>query len=375
MVLLPCKCIFNQLLVKNTMLTATATEAENITPEAYAKEAGLRYVSDHSPGIKRLKTQEGTFSYQKSNGETITDEKTLERIKLLRIPPAWENVWICSTTTGHIQATGIDSRGRKQYRYHEKWHSARNSTKFDKMLKLGAALPQLRQQIQQDLRRQGFPREKIIATVVSLLDTTYIRVGNRYYAQTNKSYGLTTLRNKHVKLEGNDIKICFIGKKSIAHEVQLTDRKLIKIVKQCRELPGYELFQYLDEEGHRHPVNSEDVNSYLRENTGIDLTAKDFRTWGGSTLTIHKLLAEPKPESEKEVKKQVNDAVKFVAVKLGNTPTVCRKYYIHPLVLKSYESGQLAEEVSELGELPEGGLQREEVIFVRLLQAAAETEA
>jgi DNA topoisomerase-1 len=351
--------------------TSAAAEAEVMTPEAYAKEAGLRYVSDRGPGIRRQQTKKGTFAYVNAKGEALTDAKILERITRLRIPPAWQEVWICARPNGHIQATGIDSRGRKQYRYHDEWHSARNATKFDKMPQLGTVLPGLRERIKADVRLPGFPRDKVLATVVSLLDTTYIRVGNRYYAQTNKSYGLTTLRDKHVKIEGNTLKICFVGKKGISHEVEITDKRLARLVKQSRDLPGYELFQYVDADGRRCPVHSDDVNRYLRETTGVDLTAKDFRTWGGSTIALQRLLAEPRPDTDKEVQKKVVEAIKCVASKLGNTPTVCRKYYIHPLIVDTYTDGRLPEIAARVPEHDDTGLQYEERVFMTLLGAAA----
>jgi DNA topoisomerase-1 len=351
--------------------TLEASEAEVLTPEAYAREAGLRYVSDRGPGIRRQQTNEGTFAYLNAKGEALTDTKVLDRITKLRIPPAWQEVWICARPNGHIQATGIDSRGRKQYRYHEDWHSARNATKFEKMPQLGTVLPGLRQRIKDDMRLSGFPRDKVLATVVSLLDTTYIRVGNRYYAQANKSYGLTTLRDKHVKIEGDTLKICFVGKKSISHEVEITDKRLVRLVKQSRDLPGYELFQYIDADGGRCPVHSDDVNRYLRDVTSVDLTAKDFRTWGGSTLAIQCLLDKPRPDTDKEVQKKVVEAVKFVASKLGNTPAVCRKYYIHPLIVDTYTDGRLTEIAARVPEQDDTGLHYEERVFMTLLGAVA----
>ena len=342
-----------------------------MTPEAYAREAGLRYVSDRKPGIRRQQTKAGTFAYLDGAGEAVTDPKIIDRITKLRIPPAWQQVWICARPNGHIQATGVDSRGRKQYRYHEDWHSARNATKFDKMPQLGTVLPALRERIKADVRLPGFPRDKVLATVVSLLDTTYIRVGNRYYAQTNKSYGLTTLRDKHVKIEGNRLKICFVGKKSISHEVEITDKRLVRLVKQSRDIPGFELFQYIDADGGRCPVHSEDVNRYIREVTGVDLTAKDFRTWGGSTIALQRLLEEPRPETDKEVQKKVVEAAKFVALKLGNTPAVCRKYYIHPLIVDTYADGRLAELAGRVPQQDDTGLHYEERVFMTLLGAAA----
>jgi DNA topoisomerase-1 len=346
-------------------------DPELVSPAEFAKEAGLRYVTDTKPGIGRIKSEEGSFIYENTKGETITDQKTIDRILALRIPPAWENVWICPQANGHIQATGLDNKGRKQYRYHAKWQTARNSTKFDKMLSFGKVLLSLREKVEKDLQKPHYSRDKILATVVSLLDNTYIRIGNMYYAKTNKSYGLTTLRNKHIKEEGNQLKISFVGKKNISQEIVLTDKRLVRIVRKCKELPGHQLFQYIDEEGNRQPVDSEDINSFLRENTGIDLTAKDFRTWGGSTLAIKYLLEEPRPDTDKEVHKKQVEAAKFVASKLGNTPTVCRNYYIHPLVFESYATGELSSAATELkqdGEESHSSLQPEEQIFLALLE-------
>jgi DNA topoisomerase-1 len=343
---------------------------ETVSPEAFARETGLRYIVDNKPGLGRIKKEEG-YTYIDTANREITDQKVIDRITKLRIPHVWEEVWICPSANGHLQATGFDSKHRKQYRYHEKWQSARNLNKFSKMLPFGKKLSQLRQHIDEDLGEKQFTRNKILAIVVSLLDNTLIRIGNKCYEKANKSYGLTTLRDKHVKVDGKDVKISFVGKKSVCQEVTLTDKRLANLVRKCKEIPGFELFQYYDEEGKRHPVSSEDVNGYLRENTGIDLSAKDFRTWGGSITAIQRLLAEPRPETDKEIQKKMTDIVKMVASKLGNTAAVCRNYYIHPLVLESYVSGDLEKiaakktnyakaEFKELGE--------EEIVFLKLLE-------
>lgn len=348
--------------------------SDSISPVTFAKEAGLRYVSDRIPGYKRLKEGD-SYLYLNTNDEKITDEKTLKRIKDLKIPHVWEQVWICPVASGHLQATGIDSRGRKQYRYHVRWQHSRNTNKFSKMLAFGEALSGLRQKIDQDIEEKAFTRNKMLALVVSVLDNTLIRIGNKYYEKSNKSYGLTTLRNKHVKFEGKEVKISFVGKKNVAQEVVISDRRLVKLVQKCKELPGHQLFQYFDEEGNKYPVSSEDVNEYLRENTGIDLTAKDFRTWGGSTAAIKKLLEEPRPDTEKEIQKKLTEAVKYVASKLGNTVAVCRSYYIHPQVLESYAAGRLPEAIpgaKEKQEPENRWLQAEEVIFLNLLQTRNE---
>lgn len=349
----------------------TPLAPETISPVAFAKEAGLRYVTDQIPGFTRQK-RDNTYQYLDKAGKEITDEKITGRIEALRIPHVWQQVWISPVANSHLQATGTDKRGRKQYRYHAKWQTARNTNKFSKMLDFGKALPALRQQLEHDLVRKQFPREKMLAIVVSLLDRTLIRIGNKFYEKSNKSYGLTTLRNRHVSLGGKEVKISFVGKKNVCQEVTLTDKRLVKLVTKCRELPGHQLFQYYNEDGSKCPVDSEDVNAYLREQTSLDVTAKDFRTWGGSTTALKFLLETPRPETEKEAQKQTVEAVKTVAAKLGNTVAVCRKYYVHPLVLESYVSGQLEPVVEKSARAIQNNqwLQPEEVIFLRLLEAA-----
>jgi DNA topoisomerase I len=347
---------------------------ETVSPEAFAKETGLRYIVDNKPGFGRIKKKDAYIYIDTANKE-ITDQKVIDRINKLRIPHVWENVWICPSANGHLQATGFDSKNRKQYRYHEKWQSARNLNKFSKMLPFGKKLSELRQQIDKDLEEKQFTRNKILAIVVSLLDNTLIRIGNKCYEKANKSYGLTTLRDKHVKVQGKDVKISFVGKKSVCQEVVLTDRRLASLVRKCKEIPGYELFQYYDAEGNRHPVSSEDVNGYLRENTGIDLTAKDFRTWGGSITAIQHLLADPRPETEKEIQKKITETVKLVASKLGNTAAVCRNYYIHPLVLESYATGDLEKIAAKKANTRSREFQElddHEITFLRLLEEVAD---
>jgi DNA topoisomerase-1 len=344
---------------------------EAVSPVAFAKEAGLRYLMDNVPGFQRIKKGDG-YVYLDTAGKKITDKKIIERINALRIPHVWEQVWICPIAHGHLQATGFDSKNRKQYRYHARWQHSRNNKKFSKMLEFGKALSQLREKIDHDMEEKYLSRNKILAIVVSLLDNTLIRIGNKCYEKANNSYGLTTLRDKHVKIESGGMKISFVGKKSVCQEVVLTDQRLMKLVKKCKDIPGYQLFQYYSEDGKRYPVSSEDVNGYLKENTGIDLSAKDFRTWGGSVTALKKLLEEPRPETEKEVQKKIVDTVKMVASKLGNTTAVCRSYYIHPLVLESYAANTLKEAIPEAAEMDEEEnkwLQQEEIIFLNLLQA------
>ncbi len=307
-------------------------------PVATAKAAGLRYISDTRPGIHRVKTRTG-FRYTGPDGAPIRDKDTLSRIKSLVIPPAWTAVWIAPIPNGHLQATGRDARGRKQSRYHPRWREARDETKYERMTHFAEALPTLRQRVEHHLSLPGLPREKVLATIVRLMETTFIRVGNQEYARENKSYGLTTMRNKHVAVHGSDITFSFQGKSRVHHTINLHDRRLAGIIKRCADLPGYDLFQYVDREGATHHIDSADVNEYLREITGQHFTAKDFRTWAGSVLACM-LLSEIGPHtSVTEAKRNVVQAIKQVAGRLGNTPSVCRKCYVHPAVLETYLGG------------------------------------
>lgn len=320
--------------------------AEPPDPKESAQAAGLRYVTDARPGIRRIRAGRG-FRYVDPAGKTIKDPETLRRIRSLVIPPAWVGVWICPTPNGHLQATGRDARGRKQSRYHPKWREVRDETKYERMVLFAQALPLIRARVKEDLAKQGLPREKVLATIVSLMEQTHIRVGNEEYAKENGSYGLTTLRNKHVDVQGSKVTFSFQGKSKVHHTVSLQDRRLARIVKQCSDLPGYELFQYVDEDGTRHLVDSSDVNDYLREITGQHFTAKDFRTWAGTVLACD-LLRELGPfESATQAKKNVVEAIKKVAAKLGNTPAVCRKCYVHPAVLEAYLGGITAQEARQ----------------------------
>ena len=340
-------------------------------PVESAKAAGLRYVSDAKPGIHRVKKGDG-FSYVDADGKTVHDEATLARIKSLVIPPAWTDVWICASANGHLQATGRDARGRKQSRYHPRWREVRDETKYERMALFAAALPKIRARVKEDLAKPGLPREKVLATIVMLMEETCIRVGNEEYAKQNKSYGLTTLRTKHVEVNGTKIHFDFQGKSGVRHTVDLQDRRLARIIKQCHDLPGYELFQYLDEAGERHSVDSSDVNEYLRAISGAEFTAKDFRTWAGSVLACV-MLGEIGPyESETEAKKNVVAAIKSVAQKLGNTPSVCRKCYVHPAVLEAYLGGITIEaarkELDKEIEHEAVVLRAEEKAFLKLLE-------
>ena len=309
-------------------------------PARSAAAAGLRYTSDNKPGITRKKAGRG-YQYFDAKGERITDEKTLERIHSMVIPPAWTEVWICPSAKGHLQATGRDAKGRKQYLYHPDWQKARNVTKFGRMLSFGKSLPKLRAQIEKDISSGKLDRRKVTALVLSIMDNALIRIGNRQYAKSNDSYGLTTMRDRHVRINGSQVKFTFRGKKGVEHDIDLKDRRLARLVKKCKDIPGYDLFQYYDENGERQVLESGDVNEYLREATDQPFTAKDFRTWGGSVRMVKCLenVLQENPEMEKE--KCIKEAVKEVAKGLGNTPTVCSKYYIHPEVVNLFREDKL----------------------------------
>ncbi|EPL15996.1 DNA topoisomerase IB [Pseudomonas sp. CF161] len=300
----------------------------------------LHYVDDSQPGIRRKKLR-GKFCYFDADGQRLKDTDEIKRINALAVPPAYSDVWICADPRGHLQATGRDARGRKQYRYHARWREVRDADKYSRMLEFGGALPKLRRQLEALLAAPGFSRDKVMATVITLLDATLIRVGNSQYARDNRSYGLTTLRSRHVAVKGSAILFQFRGKSGIEHQITIKDQRLARIIKRCLELPGQNLFQYLDENGERHSVSSSDVNAYLQTLTGADFTAKDYRTWAGSTLALA-VLRELQWESETEAKKHIVEMVKGVSRQLGNTPAVCRKCYIHPAVLDSFLLGELA---------------------------------
>jgi DNA topoisomerase-1 len=306
-----------------------------------AKEAGLRYIVDDRPGIQRRRAGKG-FRYIGADGKTIRDRETLARIRSLVIPPAWKDVWISPVANGHLQATGRDAKGRKQSRYHPNWRAVRDETKYEHLLEFGQALPQIRKRIDEDLSLPGLPRQKILATLARLLESTLIRVGNTEYAKSNKSYGLTTMRNKHTHVEGSKVTFSFQGKSGVRHAIKLTDHRVANIIKRCQNLPGQELFQYLDEEGATHTIDSQDVNEYLREISGRDITAKDFRTWAGTVMACILLRQAEAFTSEAQAKRNVVRAIQEVARRLGNTPAVCRKCYVHPAVLDRYMSGSMA---------------------------------
>lgn len=324
--------------------------------------SGLLYVNDDDPGLRRVKAGDG-FDYRDPDGERITDAATLERIRLLAIPPAWTEVWICPSPRGHIQATGRDQKGRKQYRYHEAWRRDRDGLKFGRMIAFGRALPRLRARVEADLARRGLPRDKVIAAVVRLMELTLIRVGNEEYAQANKSFGLTTLRDRHAKLSSVGGTFQFKGKSGKVHTTGFRDKRLARIVKACQDVPGQRLFQYIDDDGQRRSVESADVNAYIRAAIGEEFSAKDFRTWAGTLAAARGLCLVPKAASATEAKRNVNTCVKAVAGLLGNTAAVCRGSYIHPLVLEAYQQGVLP--------LKPGRSERAfELAVIRFLEAA-----
>jgi DNA topoisomerase I len=321
-------------------LAEVDVHALHADPAGAASVAGLRYLPDTGKGITRqLKGK--NYIYFDPKGAQITDEKILERVNKLIIPPAWTDVWICPSPNGHIQVTGRDQKGRKQYIYHSKWRDVRSLTKFGRMIAFGEILPRMREQIEKDIAQKELNKKKIAAIVVNLLDNSLIRIGNRYYAQSNKSFGLTTLRDRHVKIEGDNIRFSFVGKKGVEHEIDIKDRRLARLVKKCKDIPGYDLFQYYNENGERQTLESGDVNEYIQEISQQDFTAKDFRTWGGTVLMVQCLeqMLDEHPELEKD--KTVKEAFKHVAKGLGNTPSVCSKYYVHPQVLDIFKEDKL----------------------------------
>ena len=331
-----------------------------------AHAAGLVYVSDASRGIRRARNGSG-FAYRGPGDRAVTDDATLQRIRGLAIPPAYEDVWICSNPRGHLQATGRDARGRKQYRYHPQWRVIRDGAKFERMAAFGAALPRLRRRLRRDLAGTGVTRDRVLAAIVSLLDTTRIRVGNDEYARTNGSFGLTTLRNRHVRfVRDGRLRFCFRGKGGLEHEVVVDDKRLARIVRHCHELPGQRLFQYLDDAGERHPVDSGQVNEYLRDAMGADFTAKDFRTWGATLLAVELLAMtpRPRPDTEQAAKSCIVEVVKQVAMALRNTPAVCRKSYINPIVFGAWRSGKLE---AALAAIPRGRAPRAERLCLMAL--------
>ncbi|CAD2242424.1 DNA topoisomerase IB [Xanthomonas arboricola] len=322
---------------------AVASVAAVAQAKATARAAGLTYVNDQQPGISRRKAGK-SFSYRSADGQRVADADTLQRIRALAIPPAYTEVWICAKPNGHLQATGRDARRRKQYRYHADWAQVRGEGKFERVIAFGQALPKLRRRLRRDLVLPGFPREKVLAIVVALLADTLVRVGNAEYARSNRSYGLTTLRNRHMEfLRGGRARLKFRGKSGQDHDIEVDDKQLVKLIRECQQLPGQSLFQYRDDDGQLQPVDSGEVNDYLREAMGEDFTAKDFRTWGGTLAALQRLARLPLPErmSERALTQVQNDVIREVADALGNTPSVCRKAYIDPCVFEGWRAGQL----------------------------------
>ncbi len=313
-----------------------------------AAAARLTYVSDSKSGISRKKRGSG-FSYSLA-GKPLKNKAEMERIKKLAIPPSWSNVWICASTNGHIQATGFDLNNRKQYRYHPQWEKFRAETKFHRLYEFGKALPLLRRRIKKDLKEPGLTEKKVIATAINLMEQTFIRVGNNGYEKLYGSYGLTTLKDKHVKIKNEDIRFCFVGKKGVEHSITIKDKMLARIVRQCRDIPGQELFQYYTAEGKKKCIDSGMVNSYIKETTGAEFTAKDFRTWAGSLQALQCFRELGKPAKKSDIRKNIITVLDIVSNKLGNTRSICKKYYIHPCLLQLYEENKLSEYIARVPE-------------------------
>jgi DNA topoisomerase-1 len=337
--------------------------------QAFAEQASLVYITDSEPGIRRVKAGKG-FSYKDPNGRAVA-KSALARIAALAIPPAWTDVWISPDADGHVQATGRDQRGRKQYRYHAQWAEKRDEAKYSNVVAFAEGLPDLRQQVDTDLRRHGLPPERVVAAVVWLLDNTMIRVGNSAYARDNKSFGLTTLRDHHVDIDGASLRFAFRGKSGKEWKLKLVDRRIARIVRGAQDLPGQKLFQYLDENGNRRPVRSDDVNRYIRDAIGADFSSKHFRTWGGTIHAASLFAQTASPESQAQSKKVMNSVIDKVAERLGNTRTVCRKCYIHPQVLEAWSEGRLLGELTDANKRKRSiqGLDDEEDLVLRWLKA------
>jgi len=365
---------------KRTRSPGIARRERHIAPAPVesAKAAGLRYVTDDLPGIRRVRSGKG-FRYLDADDRRVRDTGVLSRIKALAIPPAWTDVWICPLAHGHLQATGRDAKGRKQHRYHPRWREMRDETKYDRMIAFGQALPQIRRQVEYDLALPGLPRVKVLAAVVCLLETTLIRVGNEEYTRQNGSFGLTTMRDRHVGVTGSTLRFEFRGKSGVEHSIDIEDIRLARIVKQCQDIPGQELFQYRDENDDRCTIESDDVNAYLREISGQDFTAKDFRTWAGTVLAAQALQEFEAFDSEVQAKRNVVQAIEAVAKRLGNTKTVCRQCYVHPAVIDAYLDGSLLETLSRRieKEIVEslGRLRPEEAAVLAFLQQRLKREA
>ncbi len=333
----------------STMAAVNASSLAESEGRASARAAGLRYSTDSRPGITRQRSGRG-FSYRRADGDLIRDRAVLTRLRGLAIPPAWTDVWICPDATGHLQATGRDAKGRKQYRYHDLWRAGRDDAKFESLIDFARVLPKIRERCNADLAKPGMPREKVLAAVVKLLELTLIRVGNDEYARLNRSFGLTTLKNRHATVSGTRVRFRFRGKSGRQHEVGIRDRRLAAVVRRCQDLPGQELFQYVGDDGESHDVASDDVNAYLREISGSDVTAKDFRTWAGTVLAYRALRALAPGDSDTAARKNVVEAVRFTSDRLGNTPAVARKSYVHPAILEAYMDGSIGGALLEAAE-------------------------
>jgi DNA topoisomerase-1 len=334
-----------------------------------AQIARLIYVSDKDPGIIRIKKGKG-YCYLYKN-MSVKEKEHLERIKKLVLPPAWRNVWICYYENGHLQATGYDSKNRKQYRYHSLWNTLRNETKFHSLYEFGKALPLLREKVEEDMRLKTLSERKVLATVISLMERTYIRVGNTEYEKLHGSFGITTLKDKHVKIEGSKLTFAFTGKRGISHKITLNNKRLAKAVKDCREIPGKELFQYYSEEGERRLIDSSMLNNYIKEATGSSFTAKDFRTWAGSLQMLRCLKCVEKAETAAQRKSNIVAALNTVSLKLGNTRTVCKKYYVHPGIIDMYEKNEIEKYLQQLDDIEETentpGLTKDEAVLMKIL--------
>lgn len=339
--------------------------------EKTARAANLVYVSDKEAGIERRKSGE-KFNYY-FRGKLIKDDEVLLRIKHLVIPPAWTKVWICEKENGHLQATGYDAKNRKQYKYHPHWNSLRNHTKYYRLIDFGKVLPEIRKQLEKDLSMQGLPLRKVLAAVVALMERTHIRIGNSFYEKEYGSYGLTTLKDKHVKFNGSAVTFDFIGKKGVSHSIKLKNKKLATVIKKCRDVPGKELFQFYDEDDQRHSIDSGLVNNYIREISGGDFTAKDFRTWAGTVQAFLALKAIGCCDTKTEIKRRMVEALDMVSDHLGNTRTVCKKYYVHPMILSLYESKKLEKYMDEVDKVEKSGdkngLTSEEKIVMKILES------
>jgi DNA topoisomerase-1 len=351
-------------------VTANGDNGRQQAAEEAARQAALTYVSDTEPGIRRRKAGKG-FSFVGPNGKPVTDKKTLARILSLAIPPAWTDVWISGDPDGHIQATGRDQRGRKQYRYHPRWSETRGEVKYSSLADFARTLPKIRARIDADLRRRELPRERVVASIVWLLDNTMIRVGNTVYARDNKSFGLTTLKTRHVEVEGSKLRFAFKGKSGKEWKLKLVDRRMAKIIRSIQELPGQHLFQYINGGGERRAVNSQDVNDYIRDATGGDFSSKHFRTWGGTVRALALFAEIPLPDTKAGAARAMNIVIDEVARHLGNTRAVCRQCYIHPAVMESWAQGRLADELAAARKSRRKlkGLDDEEALVLRWLEA------